>query len=1041
MVFIGLNVFAQVRTITGTVMNADDGSTLPGVSVVVKGTAVGTITDPGGKYSLEVPAEGKSLVFSFVGMTTLEVQIGASKVIDVSLETDALRVDEVVFTAFGISKERKSLGYAVQDIEGEEFTKARESNIVNSLSGRVSGINVTNSSGAVGSSSRITLRGASSITGNNEPLFVVDGVPIDNTNYGTADYSGGFDMPNGIADINPDDIESVTILKGPNAAALYGLRASNGVIVIKTKTGKKGSKKDGIGVSFNSSTTFESPLVLPSLQNSYGQGPNKDYFEWVDGTTGDGGVDESWGPPLDVGLSFVQWDNYKYDGGASPWISHTDNIKNFYNTGVTLNNNLSLSGGGDKSTYRLSMGMTDQTGIVPNTEIRKYNISGNSTFDITDKFKAGFSLNYIKQLSDNLPTAGYTNENPVQQMIWGGRNVDFEALRDYENLPMSPVGTPAEGTPLNWNTQFQNNPYWVLDNNLNILNKDRIIGSLNLSYQITDNLSVRGRTGVDSWSSLIQEQKAVGSNEFKEGFYSETDRRYNEMNSELLFAYNRKISDDFGFNFNFGGNQMSRSYTRLIGEAPQLELPNVYSLSNVKSGVSTVLTSFTEESKINSLYGFGQLSFRNALFLDFTGRNDWASVLPIENNSFFYPSVTVSAVLNELLSIESSTLTFLKVRGGWSKVGGIGALDPYQLQQAYKFRDDPWGAILLAHNPDLLNNPNLISETTTGIEFGLDARFFHNRVRFDATYFDQVSTDLIVDVEVSAASGYIFAWDNVGEMSNKGIELMLGLTPLKTKDWTVDFDVNYFKNNNEVVSLGGLEALTLGGQWNVDLQAREGQPYGTLFGPAYERDPNGNIVHEKGVPVVATDYQVLGNIQPDWRGGVTMNVQYRNVQFGATVDGKFGGDVYTMTTTWGRYAGILEETLEGRELGIVGEGVKNIGSDENPEYVTNDVVVSAEQYNKSAYDNSVAEGSVFDASYVKLRQVVFTYTLPRKWLEKTSIYNASVSFVGRNLAILHKNAPHIDPETSFSSENDQQGMEFGQLPTVRSLGFNINLTF
>ncbi|MEA3443587.1 MAG: TonB-dependent receptor plug domain-containing protein, partial [Bacteroidota bacterium] len=356
-VFVGLQfAYGQKRQISGTVTSADDGSTLPGVSVVVKGTTIGTVTDANGKYSIEVPSNAKTLQFSFVGMKLMDVPVGASSIIDVTMEADALKVEEVVVTAFGISKEKKSLGYAVQEVEGDEFTKARETNIVNTLSGRVSGINVTNSSGAVGASSRITLRGASSITGSNEPLFIVDGVPIDNTNYGNADYSGGFDMPNGIADINPDDIESVTILKGPNAAALYGLRAANGVIVIKTKTGKLGKpgKKQGIGVTFNTTTSFETALVLPDFQNSYGQGPNKDYFEFVDGTVGDGGVDESWGPPLDVGLEFVQWDSYTVDGAPLPWVSHPDNIENFFNTGITYNNNLAITGGNEKAAYRLS---------------------------------------------------------------------------------------------------------------------------------------------------------------------------------------------------------------------------------------------------------------------------------------------------------------------------------------------------------------------------------------------------------------------------------------------------------------------------------------------------------------------------------------------------------------------------------------------------------------------------------------------------------------------------------------------------------------
>ena len=1039
--FIGLIANAQKRQITGTVKSADDGSTLPGVSVVVKGTVIGTITDVNGAYTLDVPKTAKTLQFTFVGMKKLEVLLGASNVIDVSLEVDNLQVDEVVVTALGISRKQKSLGYAVQDIDGGEIAKARENNLVNTLTGRVAGINVTNSSGAVGASTRITLRGASSITGSNEPLFVVDGIPIDNTNYGNAAYNGGFDMPNGIADLNPDDIESVTILKGPNAAALYGLRAANGVIVIKTKSGSTSKTAQGIGVTINSSTSFETPLVLPSFQNSYGQGANDNYFEWIDGTVGDGGVDESWGPPLDVGLEFVQWNSYEADGAALPWVSQPNNVENFYQTGLTLNNNFAITGGNSKASYRLSMGAMDKTGIVPNTNLKRYNINGNSSFNITDKFKAGFTVNYIKQMSDNLPTAGYTNENPVQQMIWSGRNVDFEALRDYENLPLAPDGTPAAGTPMNWNTQFQNNPFWVLNNNLNGLKKDRVIGGINLSYALTDNLTVTAKTGLDSWSSLIQIRKAVGTNEFPEGYYSEIDRRYSEMNSDFLFAYNKEISDDISFSFNFGGNQMKRSYTRLTGEAPQLELPGIYNLSNVKSGVSVVLTNFTQESQINSLYGFGQIAFKNAIFVDFSGRNDWASVLPIENNSFFYPSVTVSAIVSEFMDIKNTKLTFLKLRGGWSKVGGIGALDPYSLQQAYMFRDDPWGTTSLAFNPAQLNNSNLISETTTGIEFGLDARFFNNRVRFDATYFDQTSTDLIVPIEISAATGYISAWDNVAEMNNKGFELILGLTPIKTDDFKVNIDINYYKNTNTVTSLGGLDALILGGQWNVDLQAREGMPYGVLYGPGYLRDDDGNIVHENGIPVVADDYMVLGDIQPDWRGGITLNVAYKNLSLTGTVDGKFGGDVYSMTTTWGRYSGILEETIEGRETGLVSEGVMNIGTDENPEYVPNNVVVTAEQFNKSAFDNSVAEGSVFDASYVKLRQIAITYQLPKKWLENTSIYNASFSFVGRNLAILHKNAPHIDPETSFSSENGQQGLEFGQLPSVRSLGFNINVTF
>ncbi|MDA3952934.1 MAG: SusC/RagA family TonB-linked outer membrane protein [Bacteroidales bacterium] len=1038
LLFVGFSVQAQMQ-ISGTVTGAEDGLSIPGVSVVVKdNTTIGTTTDMDGKYTITVPSNAQALLFSFVGLKAQEAAINGLSVIDIQMETEVLEMDAVVVTALGITREKKALGYSVQDVSGDEFTKAREANVVNSLSGKVPGVNITQSSGAVGASTRIELRGASSLTGNTQPLFIVDGIPVDGTNYGSAYSGGGYDLPNGVGDINPDDIATLSILKGPSAAALYGVRASNGVIVITTKTGKQG-KNNEIGVSFNSTTQFDNPLVIPDFQNSYGQGSSKDYFEWIDGTAGDGGVDESWGPPLDVGLEFVQWDNYKYDGGPSPWVSEPDNVKNFYETGITTTNNLSFSNGDEKMSYRLSLGHMSQTGMIPNTDFTRVNISANASYNFTDKLKAGFNVSYSRSSSDNLASIGYTDENPVQQTIWGGRNVNWEDLKDYENIPLSPVGTPSEGTPINWNTQFQNNPYWALNTNFNTHNKDRVLGGVNLSYQLTDYLTVIGKSVIDTWSQKNTVIRAYGTNSYPSGFYSETDRRYSETNSDILIMFNKEVSSDFDVSLNLGGNMMSRSYTRQYGEAPQLELPEVYTLSNLKSGSTPVNVGRTEESEINSIYGQGAISYKNAVFLDFTGRNDWASVLPIDNNSFFYPSVNLGVIITDLLEMKSPILSFAKVRAGWSKVGGIGVLDPYQLEQTFQYRATPWGSTALLYNPDQLNNPNIKPEAKTATEFGLDLRFFNNRLRLDATYFSEVNTDLIVPVEVSATTGYITTIDNIGEMTNKGIEILLGITAVKTKDLTVGFDINYYKNENEVTDLGGQEALNLGGQWNMDLQAREGLPWGVIYGPGFVRDDNGEIVHENGVPVKDEEYKILGNIQPDWRGGITMNVSYKGINLSTTLDGKFGGDIYTMTTTWGRYAGVLEETLLGRESGIVGEGV--MWDDATDTYVTNNVVVSAKTYNTSAYDNAAAESSVFDASYVKWRQLVISYDLPTKWFEGTPFQKASIGFVGRNLAILYKNAPHIDPESSFSSDNAQQGQEFGQLPSTRSLGFNININF
>lgn len=1031
-------VFAQ-RTLTGTVTD-EAGATMPGVAIRLLNTTLGTVTDLDGKYSLRILEGNNEVLFTYTGYKSKRITLAESNVVDLQMELDELLIDEVRVTALGVSRKEKSLGYAVQNLEGDGFVKARETNLVNALNGKIAGVQINNSSGAVGSSSRITLRGVSSLTGENSPLFVVDGIPIDNGNRGTATNTGGFDLPNGVADINPDDIASISVLKGPNAAALYGVRASAGVIVITTKKGTAGGNK-GLGISFNSSTTFETPLVLPDFQNSYGQGGNSDFFEWINGSTDDGGVDESWGPPLDAGLEFTQWNSYTVGGKPLPWKSVPNNIRDFYETGVTTNNNISFTGGNNTVGYRLSLGAMKQKGMVPNTDYARYNISGGTDFNITSRLKAGLSINYSKAKSDNLPIGGYDSQNPVQQMIWSGRNVDFNLLKDYKNLPLAPAGTAAAGTPINWNTVFQNNPFWVLDNNLNKLNKDRIIGNVNASYNLGKGFTLTAKTGMDLWNSLVTEQKAQGTNgDYTNGYYKETARSYSEMNSDVLLSYQTRLTDDLELSLSAGANRMDRKERNLIGEAPQLELKGIYNLANVKSGTNVNLTNEITNSRINSIYGFGQFAFKNAVYLDFTGRNDWASVLPKANNSFFYPSVTLSAVVTDLFDIHSKALSFLKLRAGWAKVGSIGALQPYKLQQVFKYETDKFGTTSLVYNPSQLNNANLKAEATIGKELGIDTRLFNGRAHLDLTFYDQNSTDLILPVEVSTASGYITVWQNIGQMQNRGTEVQLGVTPIKTKDLTFEITLNWAKNNNTVKSLGGLDALNLGGQWNVNLQARENQPYGVLFGPAYER-ANNQIVHQNGLPKIATDLKVLGDIQPDWTGGITFDLKYKFISLNTVIDGKKGGAVYSMTNTWGRYSGVLAETLLGRETGIVGDGVMDIGTKEKPNYVKNDVVVASESYNKAAYSNNVAEGSVFDASFIKLRQVMVGFELPNKWFDKNVFKGASISLVGRNLAILHRNAPHIDPETGFSSKNGEQGQEFGQLPSARSLGFNLNFNF
>ena len=1022
--------FAQEKTISGTV--TDESGALPGVSIVIKGSKKGIETDFDGKYSITA-SNGDVFVFRYLGYKTVEKTVGNSNTINVVLEVGGEVLDEIVITAFGIKRSEKALGYSVQSIKGDAMTEARESNLTNAISGKVAGVQVTGTSGSVGASSRIVLRGNSSITGNNEPLYVVDGVPISNSSFGNAGSGGGVDLPNGAADLNPDDIESITVLKGPNAAALYGLRAGNGVIVITTKKGDASKK---FSISINTNVTMSNPLLLPDYQNSYGQGGDTNHFNYVDGASGGigDGVDESWGPALDAGLEFVQWDSQlTNNGNPTPWISYPDNVKDFLNTGVNISNNVSITSGG----FRLSIGNSEQQGMVPFTELKKFTVGVSGSLKLGERLTASVSLNYFNQDSDNIPISGYNNENPFQQFIWSARQVNFTDLRDWRNFPLAPANTAAAGTPLNWNHNFQNNPYWILETNRNTFEKDRLIGNVDLTSQLTDNLSLSTKLGVDSFSQFTTNRQAVGSNNAQDGSYAQSQRRFEEVNASFLLNYNKNFTEDFGFSLSVGGNHMNRTYDRLSGSLPALELPNLYNLSNLQTGSTANISNYHSDRQINSFYGYGQFSYKDMFFVDFTGRNDWSSILPVANNSFFYPSVTASVVLSDVFPVlKENKINFLKVRGGWSKVGSTGALGAYSLNQTFGLNNTGFGN--QASVPNTQYNPNLKAETVTGVEFGIDAKMFDNRLRFSATYYDQESADLLVPIGVTAATGFTNVWDNIADMRNSGYELQLGGTIIKKEDFSFDVDVNFAQNNNEVTSLGDLDTYILGGQWGLSLEARPGQPYGSLVGRDFERTAGGEVIYENGLPLIDSTNKIIGNIAPDWTGGASFSVRYKAFDFSTLIDAKIGGDVHSMTYSWGRYAGTLSETLIGRETGVVGNGVM---SDGNGGYVANNVVVSAKSFNQSTYSNSVESSAIFDASYVKLRQVSIGYTLPRKFIENSIVKSLKISVVGRNLAILHKNTPHIDPETGFSAANGEQGQEFGQYPSARNIGFNINLKF
>jgi len=1022
-VFTCIQVFSQANVITGTVTSAEDGSPLPGVSVVVRGTTIGTITDVDGNYSLAVPETAIKLMFTFVGMKTVEETIGDRSVIDVVLEIDVLGLEEVVVTAFGITREKKALGYSVQDVKGDDIARAKETNFINSLQGRVSGAQITSNSGAVGSSSRIVIRGVSSLDGNNQPLFVVDGIPINNQSFGSTG-TGGTDRGNGAADINPDDIETITILKGANASALYGSRAFNGVIVVTTKKGLPGGK---FQVSISNTTTLETPLRIPDFQNTYGQG-SLGKFSYVDGAGGgiNDGYDESWGPQLDIGLMIPQFSSVDENGVAqpAPWISYPDNIKNFFETGTTVSTNVSISGGSQSSSFRLSFTNLDQKGMVPNTDYGKKTLSFSASSNPVDKLTFSASGNYINAGSDNQPGYGYNAQNVMQQFTWTGRQVDYELLKEKQYND--------DGSIFNWSHNYHNNPYSTLYENLSEMRRDRFIGNAMVKYQFADFLSAYVRTGGDIYTHFTSSKRFVGDMDYSQGYYGETAESFREINTDFLVTFQKGFGD-IDFALNLGGNRRDRVFQQNTGVAPELAIPGVYNVAN--SAVTPRTTNFYSGKRVNSLYAFGQLVYTNAIYLDFSVRNDWSSTLPEENNSYLYPAVSLSGILTDLLSIESNVLSFAKIRGSWAEVGGD--TNPYELSPTVSFGDG-WNAdtkLLNVAVPNTLPDAGLKPQKTTSTEFGADLRFFENKVRLDVTYYNSKSINQIVNIPISAASGYTAKTINAGQIDNKGIEVLLGITPVQFGDFRWDVTLNWSQNKNEVVELyEGIEQFELGGYWSLDVLAIPGGAYGELFGYDYERDTDGNVIFYDGLPAQG-DLKVLGNITPDWIGGIMNEFFYKGLSASFLIDMRQGSDLYSMTTTWGRYAGALDETLIGREGGIVGNGVMPDG---DGGYIPNTIVADAEQFNKSAYSNDIASSSVFDASFVKLREVRAGYTF--KVIPGTPIKDLNISFVGRNLAILSTSVPHVDPETAFSSGN-VQGLEYGQLPSARSLGFSIGCKF
>jgi len=1053
--------YAQGTSISGQVTGTG-GAPVVGASVSIPALRVGGFSDDQGRYTFTAPvsANGTTVTVTarrlgFQPSSATVTLSGAPVVQNFSLSAAATQLQGVVVTALGLTREKSTLGTAQQQISSQELNQTRAQNVVQQLEGKVSGVAIT-SPGTQGGSTNIIIRGQNSITGNNQPLFVVDGVAVSNANRGGAPFVGTnttFDFGNALNDINPDDIETLSVLKGPNAAAIYGSRAANGVILITTRKG--GNSAGRMRTEINTNVTFEKPAILPSFQNLYGQGSGGD-FEWVDGNYGgvNDGVDESWGPRLD-GRLICQFDSPGAGTAsctATPWIAHPDNVKDFFRTGVTGSTTVGVSGGTERSFGRLSLGADNINGIFPDNMFQRRTASLSGTFKASEKLTADGSVQYIRNSGRNRPGVGYSGRNPLQSMFnWFGRQVNTESLRNFGQGGLT-NGGPAT-REYNWNYSYHNNPYWVMAENPQLDDRDRVIGSVSLNYAFAEGLNAQLRTGSDIYRMGVQQLYARGAQQFinqtyNGGFRFANDYR-NDNNTDLTFTGNRKLSSWLDLNAVAGGNLRREYFNGNSQQTPGLLVVGVYNPSN--AAIAPTIDQQLVRRQVQGLYGSAAFTIKNWWTLEGTARNDWSSTLPLGANSYFYPSVNTSIVVTDAFpGMQSRFLSSLKIRAASAKVGAdapVYSLVPVFIGNANRFGTSPQFSL-----DSRLANPNLKPEITRSDELGAELALFDSRVSLDASLYSKATRNQIFDVEISGASGFNKKWVNAGEISNKGIETLLTIIPFQSStgfNWTTT--VNWAKNRSKVVDLApdvSTIVLGTGGFGDVVVEARKGEPYGAIRGYKYERDAAGNILVEDGFPLREGALSVLGNIQPKWTGGWANQFSFGNFSVNTLIDARKGGKLYSVTNMFGEYAGVLESSIPGRENGVC---VARTPAPDNhciddPGVIVQGIDVATGQANTTAitaeeYYHGLfgyTERYVYDAGYVKFRELRLSYNLPASWANKImGAHGATIAFTGRNLK-MWTNVPNIDPEFAYSSGNDQ-GIEVNMSPNPRSIGFNLRI--
>lgn len=1024
--FTGLAFAQQTRTITGTVKD-EKGIAIPFASVQVKGTTTGTTTAEDGTFKLSVN-EGAVLLVNSLGYDSKEVTVGAGSTLNVTLGSSSSQLSEVVVTALGIEREKKSLGYAVQEVKGESIVESREANLANALTGKVAGLQITRSSNGPAGSSKIILRGNNSLTGDNQPLIVVDGIPIDNfTGRNNNDYwNPGLDMGNGLADINAEDIESISVLKGPSAAALYGSRAGNGVILITTKSGKP---QDGLGITISSTVGYDEIFTYPELQSTFGQG--------TEGTH-DPMSGLSWGPRAE-GQTVQNW------RGENVPLRIYDNIDNFFRKGLYSSQNISFQQQYNNTSIYTSFNRFDNEGVSPGVNLSRTNLMARavSNFGKSDRWTTDTKVQYTKSNAENRPIGGNNPNNSFGTLFGLPRSMD---IRDFEQA------VDGEGKMIWYGTSSQMNPYWNSRYNLNQDLRDRFILNGSVKYDFTDWLSAELKGGADMHYTTTESKLYGGSPQTPSGRYSLGKQNFTETNfSTLITAQRDNVVGKLGGMVTLGGNLMAQKFSSMNGSAGELEVPNLFFLNNSISNPS--VGQDYREHKINSVYGSVQLNWDGYLFLDATFRNDWASTLNQDNRSYFYPSVSASYVLTDMLettgTVLPSWLSFTKLRASYAEVGN--SLPAYQLYNTYWIGKDPNGNTTAGRN-NILFDPSVRSELIKAYEAGLEARFFDNRIGIDVAWYKSNATRQLIDLPMDPLSGYSFRKINAGDIQNKGVEIMVDADVIRNPEgfnWNISG--NYSRNRNTVEELyGDIEIYPLGGFDDVRVNAVVGGEYGEIYGSTFRRvdDPESPyhgqlLLNADGLPVIGEQGVKLGNQQADALLGLNNRLRYKGLGLSFQVDARIGGEIFSGTHVAMQRSGTGAATLRdgGRESFVV-EGV--IQDPTSGQYNTNTTAVTPQNYwNAVAGVNNlgITEANIYDATNVRLRNVQLSYALPGGLLSKTPLQRASVGITATNVWLISSHMDGLDPESVFATGTNAVGFENGSMPTTRSILFNLTLGF